>query len=447
MTETPLSPKLDDLDKMESLFDEKPTSRLVWIIPSVLLHVLVIVAWLSMPEEEPRVLKDRELVIKSDQAEQLKEFVEDANLQELRMEVSRLQEIKAAMKDIRAEQMTSLKDFEKEMRGSVKGDAREALGQIIGLQETTVNEQKTAIQEMDKLEQLFRTVKPMIDKQDFAQLAPFAKQILDTRQSVKNHQNQAVNKLRELQAQMDNADSTLSWLKDPEIVKKWGEFNTLQERSMELQSESSDKQGQIKYNQERFLQRIAEKGKDYPNTVKNLADQEKKAQEDYDRSRQQFSSELENSAKQEREVTEKLKQVEETFNRNKQEQKVLGDKLKNLRKEKGNEQAQQDCRNQLDKVNQEHNRLKDEINRLNNDKKQAAKLCQEANQRLKRLQAPKKSDEREKLIREMTEAIGSLNGQVGETDQQKEALKVQLTTLELSKDILGKVKIYMEAKR
>lgn len=448
MHETPISPEPDDIDKMESLFDEKPASRMVWILPSVLLHVVVLAIWISLPEEEPRIQEDRELVIKSEQAEQLKEFVEDANLQELRLEVSRLQEIKDAMNQIRSEQLTVLKDFEKEMQGTMKGDANAVVKQLQETQNNIIREQKIVIQEMDKLEQLFKTVDPLIQKKDFAGLAPYANQIKDTRQSLKQHQDEALKHMRLLQAQLDNADSILSWLKQPEIVKKWNDFIDIQDRVMELQSASTDQQGQIKYSQERFLQMLAEKGKDYQQNIVKLADADKKAKDDYERMKKEFTEDRARKEKDERDVQNKLQQTENAFNKVKQEQKNLNDQMAKIQNKKDKDNEKREYKDKLNKLNQEANRLKQEINNLGNQKKNIVKLRNESNRRLKQLKEPKlNTANREKLIREMNDSLVALNGKVGDKNKQKESFKNQIEASELSKEILGKVKIYMEAKK
>ncbi len=103
--------KIDNTpDELDDIFDQKPGSRLVWIIPSILFHIVIIALWLLMPEKE-RVVEKRKVVINQQQAEQLQEFVKDANLVELQMEVTRLQDIKKQMDEIRLQEMNTLKNI------------------------------------------------------------------------------------------------------------------------------------------------------------------------------------------------------------------------------------------------------------------------------------------------------------------------------------------------
>ncbi len=103
-----------DPDRTPDIFEEKPKSRWVWIVPSLIFHLAVLGIWLNSPPREPREPGDRELTIRPDQAELLQQHVEDANLMQLRQQVSELQEIKESMAGIREERMTRIHEFESE---------------------------------------------------------------------------------------------------------------------------------------------------------------------------------------------------------------------------------------------------------------------------------------------------------------------------------------------
>ncbi len=117
-----------------SPFDEEKKNRLVWIVPSVLLHVIFLIVWLSLPEEPPRKPSTRKLTINSQQAEQLQQHVEDANLLVLHSKVSELQEIKQAMAKIRDNKMNQLRSFEQEMIEVAPKDATELFTQFMSAQ-------------------------------------------------------------------------------------------------------------------------------------------------------------------------------------------------------------------------------------------------------------------------------------------------------------------------
>lgn len=109
-----------------SPFSEEKSNHWIWIIPSVLLHGVVLAVWLLLPEEEARKPGERELKIKPEQAEELREHVEEANLEELRKQVEELQNIKQAMARIREGEMERVAAFEQTM-------VQEAPQDIVGL--------------------------------------------------------------------------------------------------------------------------------------------------------------------------------------------------------------------------------------------------------------------------------------------------------------------------
>ena len=448
MTSEQITPEPDDIDEMENFFDEKPTNRLVWIVPSILLHVVIIALWLMMPEEEPRIVKERELVIKSEQAEQLKQFVEDANLEELRMEVKRLQEIKTAINDIRVEQMTSLKEFEKEMQNSVNTDVLQVMKQIEESQNIIIKKERNVLLEMDKLDKLFTIAQPFIEKKDFAKLAPYAKQIYESRNMLKHHQEESMKQMRNLQAILDTADSVLSWLKNHEIVQKWGEYIDLQEKVMELQSEISDKQGQLRHTQNGALKKIAEKGKEYRFKVDHIATNEKKAQDNYETRKKEYKDQVTKATKTEAICKVQLKKLDNSLAKARNNQnKVKKSIPPNSKKSPEDNKKRTELKNNLKELKKEYNRLKQEKWRVSGQFKRYQKVTSSAKHNLRKLRAPRKNNNRKKLIDEMNKSIASLNDKVGEINKQKEALKLQLKALKLHQNLAVKVKKFMEAKK
>lgn len=105
----------------------------MWIVPSVLLHLAVLIMWLLLPEPERRQPGERKLTIKEDQAEALQKHVEDAHLKALQSKISELQSIKAAMARIRDERMVNVIDFEQSMVNEAPQDIAELLGELAGV--------------------------------------------------------------------------------------------------------------------------------------------------------------------------------------------------------------------------------------------------------------------------------------------------------------------------
>jgi DNA repair exonuclease SbcCD ATPase subunit len=81
-------------------------------VPSVLLHLVVLTVWILLPEEEPREPGDRKLTIKPEQAEELQEHLEEANLEKLRQQVEELRKIKETMAKLRDREMEKIGEFE-----------------------------------------------------------------------------------------------------------------------------------------------------------------------------------------------------------------------------------------------------------------------------------------------------------------------------------------------
>ncbi|HKK17401.1 MAG TPA: hypothetical protein VJ952_01860 [Opitutales bacterium] len=108
----------------------------VWIVPSVLLHIVVIAVWLLLPEPEPRQPGERKLTIKEEQAEELQEHVEKANLKKLREKVSELQSIKATMVRIRAQEMEAVSEFEQDRVEEAPQDIAALLLELAGIYES-----------------------------------------------------------------------------------------------------------------------------------------------------------------------------------------------------------------------------------------------------------------------------------------------------------------------
>lgn len=120
-------------DPHPSPFSEPKTRHWVWVVPSVLLHLILLGIWLMLPEREPRQPGERKLTIPEEQAEELQERVEETNLKELREKVSELQAIKAAMAGIRDGKMADVAGFEQTMEREAPQDVAALLRELAGI--------------------------------------------------------------------------------------------------------------------------------------------------------------------------------------------------------------------------------------------------------------------------------------------------------------------------
>lgn len=125
-------------DSASPLFEEPKTNRWVWIVPSVVLHVVILVIWLNMPEPPPRMPGERKLTVEAEQAEQLQEHVEESNLELLQANVAELQEIRDRMNKIRAQRMEKLVTFESEMKQEAPQDIAGIVAQIVITQQKII---------------------------------------------------------------------------------------------------------------------------------------------------------------------------------------------------------------------------------------------------------------------------------------------------------------------
>ena len=125
-------------DSASSPFEEPKTNRWIWILPSVVLHVVIVLLWLAQPEKPPRQPGERKLTIDPEQAEQLQEHVEESKLEELQANVKELQAIREKMEAIRAARMAKLQAFEGNMKKEASQDMAGIVEQIAATQQKII---------------------------------------------------------------------------------------------------------------------------------------------------------------------------------------------------------------------------------------------------------------------------------------------------------------------
>lgn len=201
-----------------SPFAEPKTNRLVWIVPSVLLHLVILAVWLSLPEEPPRRPGERKLTINRSQAEQLQQHVEDANLVMLHSKVSELQAIKQAMAGIRENQMERLRAFEEEMVVAAPKDAATLFTQFISSQQMLIDAYQELVETVTRLNtEMPRAEKRMSENQEADALAILLKikplwDQVDTLIGVLDEQTSISFAL------ISTGEVKLEWIEDPAIA-------------------------------------------------------------------------------------------------------------------------------------------------------------------------------------------------------------------------------------
>ena len=289
--------KIDNTpDELDDIFDQKPGSRLVWIIPSILFHIVIIALWLLMPEKE-RVVEKRKVVINQQQAEQLQEFVKDANLVELQMEVTRLQDIKKQMDEIRLQEMNTLKTFTKEMQTELEVGVFVALNSIKDLQGKILTDQKATLQNVNILQKNYVLMASAIESSHYTNMSIVASGIIEGRTKIKSMQSPLLHNLKLLQANIDSADSTLSWLSVKSIQKTWGDIVDLQEDILVKQVESIDREASISSSKLSALKVLQKYAKNHEKIIYNFNKAETNKVEKYWQTLNYCTSSINSAAK------------------------------------------------------------------------------------------------------------------------------------------------------
>lgn len=142
----------------------------VWVVPSVLFHVVLLTVWMRMPEPPPRAPGTREVTIQPEQAEQLQRHVEDANLRLLQAKVAELQAIRAAMGGIRERRMAALREFEGEMVREAPRDILELLAGLVETQQSVRSIQEDLLEAVLKLNERTPAVEAVLKEDPAAGL-------------------------------------------------------------------------------------------------------------------------------------------------------------------------------------------------------------------------------------------------------------------------------------
>ncbi len=276
----------------ESLFEEKPNRLMIWILPSALLHAVVVACWLMMPDDVRPPGEDRKLVIKSEQAEQLKAFVEDANLVELRQEVVRLQSIKAAMADIRARQMADLVKFEDEMRVGLKGDLGEVVRRVIAALDAVAARQQAAQREMTAMVDAYAAMRPCLEHRDGPALAPLCAEVVPRREALVKLLEQAMADLLRAQSVLAAADASFSWIKDDAVIEAWRAFQEQQDKVLDPLARSFNQQSQMIHLQGATLRRLADEGAGFPERLRRFTEDRQRDLDEFARLRDERTQAL-----------------------------------------------------------------------------------------------------------------------------------------------------------
>ena len=421
--------------------ERKPGSRMVWIVPSVALHVALIGVWFAMPENEARKPEKR-VIIKSEQVEQLKDHIEDANLQELHQELRRLQEIKQAMAEIRAKEMVALEEFEQDMRGSLDGDTRQSLADLAAAQDGLSKSQDSVLQGLRKIDELFKQMQPHLDSKALHEITPQARLVLDIRNGLKPKQEQMDQQFMMLQAKFDAAEAVFGWITSGDVATKWDELVKLHERIFVLQSASSDELGRLQNQQSEALRRLVDGNGGIAQQIQQSLDQEKKAQADYESEKVTHSENLKKSEADIKEAELKVAELEAQVAANRKERELLGKEWSRLH---GNSPEIRQKRDQIQKgykdIDRRFTAIHQERKKASNALQQAKNLRQRSEQRLKQIRPPnnKGAEHRLRLAQSMERDLQAIEGKAGNLSGQEEAFELLTGALQQTQTLITAV--------
>lgn len=208
MTDSGLSP-----------FTERKSNPWVWIVPSVILHVVILIVWLSMPEPPPRLPGERKLTLQEEQAEQLQQHVEDANLRELRAEVAQMQAIKERMAQIRAEKMQELRSFEEAMLQEAPKDIAGLISELLGVQESVRELTVKTVTTLENIRRASTPVETLLEKDPVAGIRAL-KDLVPVRNEIAGVRDELEEKVNTSRAIAGSIRAKTEWISDADLLNR-----------------------------------------------------------------------------------------------------------------------------------------------------------------------------------------------------------------------------------
>ncbi|MCC5843059.1 MAG: hypothetical protein JJU05_02280 [Verrucomicrobia bacterium] len=230
---------MKNLKPGDTPFAEPESRRWIWIVPSVLLHVLILGVWLMQPEKPPRDPAPRRLTVTREQAESLQQHVEDANVVLLRQNVSELQAIKTAMASIRDSRMERLRDFETVRVREAPLEAMDTFNRFLALQPTIIGlyqELKDAILVAEAETPDAETART---GEGLEAAMPALRELGGLRGNVLSIQRTLAREMSQALALLNTGETQLEWMTRPEVAGKRSELNLAMERAVALMEQLS----------------------------------------------------------------------------------------------------------------------------------------------------------------------------------------------------------------
>lgn len=225
---------MSDSDSDISPFAEKKSNTLVWIVPSVLLHGILLVVWLMMPDKPPREPSERKLTINRDQAERLQRHVEDANLVVLHANVSELQTIKKSMAAIREKKLAQLRDFETDRIRQAPVDAADVFTRFLDSQNLLVSTYPELLEAIRKAEALVPDAEKAKSGEGLGAVIPILPELRDLRTKAQSLAQTLDRETSQTFALLNTGETQLEWMSDPAVAGQLAELKTTMDRAGEI---------------------------------------------------------------------------------------------------------------------------------------------------------------------------------------------------------------------
>lgn len=310
----------------DSVFEEK-SSKLVWIVPSILLHIVVITLWVMFPgkREEPKP-GERKLTIRSEQAQQLKEFVEDANIRELRTELAELQGIKAAMEGIRQQKLAELKKFEVGLRSEIPDELNASIEGTLK-SAALVREKDASIKKrLEELASLEKSYVPLFESGRCAEAAPTLKKAAEAWRQIQESRDEAALETERLGQIVAQLETLMQWVARPETQAAWLAFSEQCKAAIERQGKSAGEVWSLYDSYDKELNELATGIEGQELFLKELAEKERKGAADFESAKAALQAEINAADKRAQDAQSELTRLQEL-------QKKAQDDLDALRRE------------------------------------------------------------------------------------------------------------------
>ncbi len=306
-------------------YDAPQSPRSIWLIISVILHVLLL-AWIaSIPARDyiERKLREREIVLSEEEAQRLQESIEQANVKELQQKVDDLQMIQQDVTQRRDQRFEQLDQFQQQMQKDLAERLQEAMDKVLESQEKIADLETQSMKEVEKVEKAVQQVARNADRKTVEKMVEQSKPIPEQVDKAREPQQDAIKENEKTTALMENADRLMDFVEDESLQEEWEEARQMQTEARQVlqtaRNNLSDRANQVERatndyekNQERWdnFEKMMSQ-----NPPEKLNNSQKRTQRDVDTAKKRLTdepthkAEIEQAVVAQREAMKKLQSV------------------------------------------------------------------------------------------------------------------------------------------